>query len=305
MFHKSYSNFVRASALEEEQRSTIQQKKPVLSGDEARRIYLEEIKNGSTTQPSKCKTGKHKKVDKEEDIPLTNKYLFLTVQNNDVDKIRYILDRCPDKINIVDDYGWSLLMIACQANSIETTQELLKRGVDISIRDKAGNSARSLVIKNKNYTLADILLNHRETQSTQHVNQDRIEVKSWEDYTCDICSKTFPNREEHLSSTIHNICASKGKKILPHYVIPTSNRGYQLLLKGGWDRDSGLGRDGTGKKYPIKTIQKRDRKGLGHKKNEQNVKSTENGIKVKSKEMFAHNIKKNRRLEINFRREFY
>lgn len=304
MFNKSYSNFVRASELGEDQCSTVQQMKPVLSGDEARRIYLEETKSERTTQPSKCKAVKHKKTHKAEEIPLSNKDLFLTVQNNDVDKLKYILDRCPDKINIVDDYGWSLLMIACQANSTETTRELLKRGVDMSIRDKAGNSARSLVIKNKNYTLADILLSHKETESMQCVNQNSDELKSRQDYTCEICSKTFPDKEEHLSSTIHNICASKGKKIIPHYVIPASNRGYQLLLKGGWDRDSGLGRDGTGKKYPIKTVQKQDRKGLGHKI-KQDVKLTENNIKVKCKKMFIDNIKKNRRLEINFRREFY
>jgi hypothetical protein len=47
------------------------------------------------------------------------------------------------------------------------------------------------------------------------------------------------------------------------YGIPASNRGYQILVKGGWDREKGLGADGSGHKFPLKTVMKRDRAGLG------------------------------------------
>ncbi|XP_075980151.1 G patch domain and ankyrin repeat-containing protein 1 homolog [Anticarsia gemmatalis] len=307
MFNKSYSNFVKASSPEPETEVVLNRR--YISGEEARRIYLEEIKGARpSAQPGTSKThvSERRRKSKDEDLPLTNKELFLTVQNNDISKLKCELDKYPDKINVVDDYGWSLLMIACQANSVDSAEELLRRGIDMSIRDKAGNSARSLVIKNKNYALVDVLLQYRETESQPTSTQERSETEhsQSEEYKCDICNKTFPDKEEHLSSTIHNIGASKGKKIPASYVIPASNRGYQLMLKGGWDRDSGLGRDGSGKKYPIKTVQKKDRKGLGHKIKHEN-KPPEETIRHKSRKMFADNYKKNRSLEINFRREFY
>ena len=36
-----------------------------------------------------------------------------------------------------------------------------------------------------------------------------------------------------------------------------------MMLSGGWDKKSGLGPSGLGKLYPVKTILKRDRHGLG------------------------------------------
>jgi hypothetical protein len=47
------------------------------------------------------------------------------------------------------------------------------------------------------------------------------------------------------------------------YSIPASNKGYQILVKGGWNREKGLGADGSGHKFPLKTVMKRDRAGLG------------------------------------------
>ena len=48
-----------------------------------------------------------------------------------------------------------------------------------------------------------------------------------------------------------------------------------MMLSGGWDKKSGLGPSGSGKLYPVKTILKRDRTGLGLER--------ESGIKVTPK----------------------
>ena len=48
-----------------------------------------------------------------------------------------------------------------------------------------------------------------------------------------------------------------------HFVIPEANVGYQMMIHGGWDKKSGLGPSGSGKLYPVKTILKQDRHGLG------------------------------------------
>lgn len=49
------------------------------------------------------------------------------------------------------------------------------------------------------------------------------------------------------------------------YGIPRSNKGFQLLVNQGWDTEKGLGNDGKGQKFPVKTILKTDRKGFGDK----------------------------------------
>lgn len=305
MGDKIYSNFVKASSPEQDVNT--KQDITILSGEEARKLYLEEVKHAKA--PKRLKTHgieKKKKVITEEETPLSNKDLFITVQNNDVDRLKRELDRYPDKLNIVDEFGWSLLMIACQANSVDVVELLLKRGIDMSVRDKAGNSARSLVIKNKNYILADILLRYIQKESPQKPKpkQATVTVKLKEEYFCEACNKTFPDREEHLSSTVHNISASRGKKIPAYYALPETNRGYQLMLKGGWDKQSGLGKDGSGKRYPIKTVQKKDRKGLGHAK-QKPVDIPQDNVKHKNRIKLARDHWSDKSFEIKFRREFY
>ncbi|XP_038222564.1 G patch domain and ankyrin repeat-containing protein 1 homolog [Zerene cesonia] len=309
MYHKDYSNFVRPTNNSGVVKPSINI--PNITGEQAKKLYLEEVQNTdshsiiSSTNRSKIrdKTSRNRK---RNCVKLSDRELFKCVQNNDVEMISVALDTSPDKINIVDEFGWSLLMIACQANSLETVKDLLKRGIDTSIRDKAGNSAQSLVIKNKNYILADILLTHKSNEDAEvSKTTKQIKVKLKEEYKCEICNNvTFPDKQEHLSSTVHNINASKGKKLPANYVIPQTNKGYQLMVKGGWDKETGLGPNGAGTKYPIKTVMKKDRTGLGlkPKKGSSVVKESP---KVINRNILAREQYNNRRREINFRREFY
>ncbi|KAL8576626.1 hypothetical protein ACOMHN_025101 [Nucella lapillus] len=48
------------------------------------------------------------------------------------------------------------------------------------------------------------------------------------------------------------------------FLIPSSNVGYRLMMKTGWDGNRGLGPSGEGHRYPVKTLFKQDRKGLGN-----------------------------------------
>ncbi|XP_023944985.2 G patch domain and ankyrin repeat-containing protein 1 homolog [Bicyclus anynana] len=312
MLRKDYNNFVRPTSSG----ITVSN---AISGDEAKKLYLEEVnqvlrnKNPISLHEKddvnikKTSINKHKR--KFDDVDVSNLKLFTSVQNNDINTLNHILDVCPDKISAVDEYGWSLLMIACQANSQDVVKELLKHGVDTTVQDKAGNSAQSLVIRNKNSHLADLLLSH--VSNDNHIKSD-IKTQTvakhktrHKDYICDICNhKTFTSKKDHLSSTLHNINASKGKKIPTNYVIPQCNKGYQIMLKTGWDRETGLGPDGSGKKYPIKAVPKYDKMGLGHEKNK--VKLVKDELpKQHLNKQWQSAKEKNRRIEINFRREFY
>lgn len=305
MLKRRYNNFVKASALSE----TVT-KPPTLSGEQARQIYLKEVEDANNcTHFVRHTLSKHTikpKVQNLEDI--SHKDLFLSVQNNYINMLQNILDSCPSLINMVDDYGWSLLMIACQANSVDVVKELLKRGIDTSVRDKGGNSATTLVIRNKNIELADLLISHRKNNPESISNEEpprikipKVNTMKKEKFACDMCNKVFPDKKEHLASTVHNISASKDKKIPANYTIPQTNRGYQLMLKVGWDRECGLGRDGSGKKYPIKAVLKKDRKGLGHKK----IKKEELHDSKKNNKLVVSKSINDKSMEINFRREFY
>ena len=45
-------------------------------------------------------------------------------------------------------------------------------------------------------------------------------------------------------------------------MIPEANRGFQMMVNTGWEK-KGLGPTGSGKLFPVKTVLKRDRTGLG------------------------------------------
>nr|NP_001299740.1 G patch domain and ankyrin repeat-containing protein 1 homolog [Papilio xuthus]BAM19621.1 similar to CG8152 [Papilio xuthus] len=307
MNRKLYTHFVRPNSPTQ-RAPALQQSK--LSGTEAKKLYLEEVKEVKYPVPAKetyradKKRGSKRKACTNE-IQYCEKELFISVQNNDIDKLVQMIDAFPDKINVCDRFGWSLIMIACQANAVEIVKELLKRGIDLSVRDTAGNSARSLVIKNRNFTLADILLSHKSDEETKEPRK-MSNINSMDEYVCDICNnKKFLNKQKHLSSTLHNINASKGRKIPTNFAIPESNKGYQIMLRGGWDKEAGLGPDGSGKVYPVKATKKLDKTGLGHKKKTIETILNEEHEKAKSKNLNARNDHKDRLMEINFRRQFY
>lgn len=316
MFHKNYTNFVRpASPTEEINNSKKYQIETSLSGEEVKRIYLAEVsKSNDALRATHNACGSIESHSfkppcrrKHDDNHISDNDLLLAVQHNDVEIIKDALSVCPDKIKITDDYGWSLLMIACQSNSVDAVKELLKRDVDTSVRDKAGNSAQSLVIQNKNFILADILVSHkRKNEKAAKVDDTPKKKVKLKEFHCTVCNQTCNDEQEHLSSTVHNLNTSKGKKIPACYVIPQTNRGYQIMLKVGWDRESGLGPEGTGNMYPIKATQNKDRKGLGHQKKREDEEVKEDPVKHRNNKRTAiREYERNKKMEINFRREFY
>eukprot|EP01147_Barroeca_monosierra_P000831 gene831-4111_t len=80
---------------------------------------------------------------------------------------------------------------------------------------------------------------------------------------CEVCNALQSGPEQqHKASIIHQFNCQH--PIVSHpFLLTQSNKGYRLLKRLGWDEESGLGPIGTGKKQPVKTVLKRDRKGLG------------------------------------------
>ena len=95
-----------------------------------------------------------------------------------------------------------------------------------------------------------------------------------------------------------------------------------MMLRSGWQPEKGLGSEGQGQKFPVKTVLKRDRQGLGVEKESRakvthfgpkDTASVETVVKTErkmrastlSKKAQRKKLSKERRKERDFRLEFY
>ncbi|KAL3315002.1 hypothetical protein Ciccas_006368 [Cichlidogyrus casuarinus] len=104
------------------------------------------------------------------------------------------------------------------------------------------------------------------------LEDDCLLVKEETFNKCDLCGLNVKDMKRHENSIAHQ---SKSQEIKPTRVfIQPSNKGYQILSKMGWcDETSigGLGPTGAGRRFPVGTSLKRDRKGLGLEKSIERV----------------------------------
>ncbi|XP_072044297.1 LOW QUALITY PROTEIN: G patch domain and ankyrin repeat-containing protein 1-like [Amphiura filiformis] len=189
--------------------------------------------------------------------------LLQGAQHGDLKKIKDALKQGCD-INTVDDFKWTALMCACHSGQTEVVQYLLKKGASwVDHYDQKGRSALTLAKAAKHMDIYDLLMaySHDELPMSTRSRTHRQEANG---YSCKICKMDFTemSKAEHLSSTVHLFnCQHKPQSTFYH--IPEGNIGFKLLLKDGWDKEQGLGPEGKGAKFPVKTILKRDRQGLG------------------------------------------
>ena len=78
---------------------------------------------------------------------------------------------------------------------------------------------------------------------------------------CETCNQPILS-PAHATSLSH--LASLPHSHPPHH-LPRSSIGLKLMEEGGWDPDArvGLGRDGAGRRYPVKAVEKKGRAGVG------------------------------------------
>lgn len=195
--------------------------------------------------------------------PSTLTSLMRHAEQNDCGKVMADLASNPSLLNAVDQYGWSPLMVAACAGAIQVVEFLLQSGADTRLRDRGLQSCVSLAKKRGHLHVAKLIQNYHPRQSIPE-QAKRDTVLSSKNELCASCNMSFreAQKKSHLTSTVHQLSqCSKGCKTF--YSIPGSNRGFQMMLKNGWDGDRGLGPSGSGVKFPPKTTLKRDRKGLG------------------------------------------
>ena len=115
---------------------------------------------------------------------------------------------------------------------------------------------------------------------------------------CEACKGYFSSRD-HSRSISHQLALNTSnlifeKAVEPNFFLSSGNKGYQMMMKQGWDGKKGLGKDGKGCKYPVKTVVKADRAGFGSEKLVPRVTHTDvnNVAKRKDRTVAPGNTKK-------------
>lgn len=262
-----------------------------LTGVEAKQFYETVLSSATssncspktTQKSSKNSQRKSKKISgnfhPNADVSLTfsgNRLLLKSAAENDLEGVKQALKQGA-LINYCDEFDWTPLMCAAFENRVEMVKFLLDAGADVSLRNKVGETALDMAMKRRYhqaaYLLADAVdkdqkpnlsnLSGGESATSSRILKGRGTKKNLH---CAECESEHSDPISHKKSIIHRLKSSSKPPLKPYFGLTRRNRGYQLLKKAGWNEESGLGTaGGEGRKYPISTILKRDRLGIGLK----------------------------------------
>ncbi|XP_077142025.1 G patch domain and ankyrin repeat-containing protein 1 isoform X2 [Ranitomeya variabilis] len=187
-------------------------------------------------------------------------------QHGDLKGVRRLLEKEGCNVNFQDGYYWTALMCAAYAGKKDVVGYLLTRGAAwIGVCDTKGKDALTLAEEAGHRDVVQML-----QDSLRDHPQDRTpRANPPERKYCNVCKTHYQEDsiETHERSTVH-LFNTKKKLPSTYYVIPQHNIGYKMMVKEGWDSEAGLGPDGSGRKFPVQTVLKRDHKGLGFQSNE-------------------------------------
>lgn len=346
--------FVQGPSLHEE--NVFQEAEPTkvatgtLTGEEASKAYEEIISLPPSISSKNATDLPESTVKKPANSPSSNKKRHSPGVRQQVPSLRNLMTLCEDNnfkdlkttlntyttkvdVNAQDEYGWTLLMSASCAGSLQCVSALLQKGANWYITDKKGLTALGIAAKNRRDSVCQLLQEwndcyferQRRLQQLQLESQetkDRPEAGPSNGRYCELCKFQYEesSTDMHEKSIAHLVSTAEFGGDKAHFGIPESNKGFQLMIKSGWDKSSGLGPDGQGHKFPVKTVLKRNKLGLG---NEQEKKAarithfhpfdsaavetvserTERDITVQRRETIKQRNKL-RQKEIDFRREF-
>lgn len=261
--------FVRSSGTENEESTKVKEPSSRIEIDDSARKVYEEIlqmpetaKNPVAKLEQNSSRKKRRKIDK---VEFDKQKLFkLSLADDDEGIHELFLTSINPDVNAFDAYGWTALMMSACERSSNAFQKLLYLGADLSITDKKGDTAKLLAQK-KGFT--EIL------QIIEEFQRDCIEISDDEDNQEDegaqFCSDcgieiSRSSSKSHQTSTVHLFsCKFKGNMNHKNFGITRSNRGFQMMRRTGWDGESALGARRNGKLYPIKTVIRKTRTGLG------------------------------------------
>lgn len=313
-----------------------------LSGESARRFYDSTVSQPSTSATvsrndppsaknasSKCSNEKRKQSKITNRAVKTSDY-FSAAQMNDVSELKRCLESGVD-VDATDMFGWTALMCASCGGAKDSVRYLLKKGANPDIRNKQNVTALELAAKRGHVAVVELLCKPEErgndgSISTASKTQDSQQSKCESDQFCSVCDRSVSAAEakSHSTSIVHQFNLSRRKSpAATHYGIPESNAGFQMLVGMGWNREKGFGPREQGRKFPVKTVLKRDRGGLGAESSVPRVthfgphdrSAVENLRKKESRESASQSLKRKRKedekrslrlrkMELEFRQSF-
>ncbi|KAK6187151.1 hypothetical protein SNE40_005239 [Patella caerulea] len=178
-------------------------------------------------------------------------------QHGDLIGLRKAVEDGAD-VNYQDVFGWSALMCGAVAGHRKVVEFLLEKEADANLQNNLKQTVRDMAEQARLFKVVEILDEHKH----YFKRKIKIEPETSAKVYCEICKVDVSDRRKHETSTAH-LFNRQIKPSEPSFMIPESNRGFQMMLKHGWDKGQGLGSEGQGQKYPVKTVLKRDRHGLG------------------------------------------
>jgi hypothetical protein len=231
-------------------------------------FYQEVLQMPSTSLETSSKPiKKHpvKKNAKKEKVEFSKEVLFRLALSDDGDEIqKYFNESINPDINATDNFGWTALMMASCEGTCESFQTLLDLGAELNISDRTGNTARTLAYQNKRDDILNLIDTHNNSQECIEISESEDEQP--QSSFCPDCkiNITSASSKSHHTSTVHLInCKFKGDTDVKTFGIAKSNKGFKIMKTLGWDGNSALGSKKDGKLYPIKTVLRKGRSGLG------------------------------------------
>ncbi|CAG0918653.1 unnamed protein product [Notodromas monacha] len=203
--------------------------------------------------------------------------LLRAAQNGDVRRIKSCLKRGAD-VNAKDFFGWTPLMCAVQAGKVKAVEVIVSfGGANVHLRNNQGKTAFEIALTNGRSDLIELIVKGGKgiKKQREFVSDDSGAATDGvipRVVSCDLCgiSNIQESYMTHQTTISHQLAVQAGIPEVqlgrPPFLIPESNVGYQMLVRSGWNKRSGLGKDESGRKEPIRASMKRDRKGLGSKR---------------------------------------
>lgn len=265
--HFKHKVFVRSSGTEDDK--TISSKPaafPIIIDESASTAYNEILQMPSTAVQRQEGPKVSKTKIKQKRFKFNKDQLFrMAMADNGTGIQKLVANSINPDIDATDSFGWTALMMAACEGSGNAFYCLLDLGADYTVSDKKGNTAISLAKQKSHQHIAEAF------EEFQQRNE-LIECDNGEDQQddgtlfCKDCGIEIArsSSKSHETSTVHLFsCKFKGSTEIKSFGISRSNRGYQIMQRSGWDGNSALGAKSDGKLYPIKTVIRRKRTGLG------------------------------------------
>ena len=256
-----------------------------------------------TPRERKARKQNSKRSSKMDYDVLTPSKLFYYVQNNELELLRSSLSRTSFDINMQDEFHWTMLMVAAYSGHVTIVKYLLANGANWrDFKDKKGRNSADLAKMGGHPEIAEFIMNYdsndRQEANSSVIIDEQLDNKQLKNgrggfsseslhtvvlkqketskesvagedcakeiFYCELCQMPIPNasKSDHSTSTLH-LFSCQHQPSVTSYGIPESNRGFQMLLRSGWDREKGLGPHKQGQRFPVKTVLKQDRLGFG------------------------------------------